>query len=81
MKYNWKKVLVIDNDWKLLYILVYDYTGYGGDPFDQRRGCEIEPCSTGPCGTNAECNSNGRTAICKVKINLEHPLLNYDSLI
>ena len=40
--------------------------GYAGDPFDQRRGCEIEPCSTGPCGTNAECESNGRTAICKV---------------
>merc|ERR1712141_552483 len=24
-----------------------------------------EPCSTGPCGTNAECESTGRTAICK----------------
>ena len=42
------------------------HLGYAGDPFDQRRGCEVEPCSTGPCGTNAECSSNGRTAICKV---------------
>ena len=48
----------------------HNIIGYAGDPFDQRRGCEIEPCSTGPCGTNAECSSNGRTAICKVDKNL-----------
>ena len=52
----------------VLSLYLHVQLGYGGDPFDQRRGCEIEPCSTGPCGTNAECTSNGRTAICKVKI-------------
>ena len=49
------------------------HLGYGGDPFDSRRGCEIEPCSTGPCGTNAECTSNRRTAICKVEHDIELP--------
>ena len=53
-----------------LHHSLYWNLGYAGDPFDQRRGCEVEPCSTGPCGTNAECSSNGRTAICKVLLPL-----------
>ena len=36
--------------------------GYIGDPFVN---CQLEPCSTDPCGTNAECESQGRSAICK----------------
>ena len=31
--------------------------GYVGDPFVE---CRLEPCSTSPCGTNADCSSSGR---------------------
>ena len=60
------KIIPMQNYHFSILIFLNNLIGYAGDPFDQRRGCEIEPCSTGPCGTNAECESNGRTAICKV---------------
>ena len=39
-----------------------NFVGYVGDPFVN---CQLEPCSQDPCGTNAECESQGRSAICK----------------
>ena len=30
---------------------------YVGDPFSE---CRLEPCSTSPCGVNADCTASGR---------------------
>ena len=40
------------------------YSGYVGDP-DPTTRCRLEPCSTDPCGIDAECESRGRQAVCK----------------
>ena len=44
------------------YIFSFCNIGYVGDPFV---GCNLEPCSQDPCGVQAECDSRGRTAICR----------------
>ncbi len=28
-------------------------------------GCNLEPCSTDPCGIDAECEPRGRQAVCR----------------
>ena len=56
------KIKVIWEFSSIIILISQFFKGYIGDPFVN---CQLEPCSQDPCGTNAECESQGRSAICK----------------